>query len=155
MDEEKGFSTPLKILIVSILLVLVLITIFIYSRRIDKDLERIGKGELKRDISIKEKESSPVHNPVNQEKLVADYKTDLKSILSSFNGNYAKLQSEITDLLVPGGFQDLHLKLVLALNPAVYEQNFSLTLIKLEDIATNYDWLESVLKNIIENFKED
>jgi len=150
MNEDQSFSTSLKIAVIIILFILVVATIFIYSKKISTDL----KETKEKNNSIQQTNDSvhldsPSEIIVDQEKLISDYQSGLKSILFQFNGDYQNLQSQIVDLVVPSGFQDLHLQLVLAFNPVIYNNNPSLTQKKLEEIALDYDWLKLTLEKLI------
>jgi len=148
MNEDQGFSIPLKIVIITALFVLVFVAIYVYSQKINKNstsffLENTSV-QSSQDVS-----NSSEKIIVDQEKLKAKYQDSLKLILSEFNGNYKILQAKIVDLLVPSGFQNLHLRLVLSLNPAIYEDNPNLTKFKLKSIKEDYNWLASDLEKII------
>ena len=108
MNEDKGFSLLLKIVMVAILLSLVLVVVIIYSGNLDKQ-------------SVKEKQdkSAQVQSEkviVNYDQLVEDYENDLIKAINAFDGDYQYLQEQIVEIAVPSGFQELHLQLVLALN---------------------------------------
>ena len=143
MNEDKGFSLLLKIVIIAMLLGLVLVTGFIYSRNLDK--ESVGKKQDKPDEIQSEKVI------VDYDELVENYENDLIRVINAFDGDYQYLQEQIIEIAVPSGFQELHLKLVLALNHVLYEKDFNITKEKLQDIADNNDWLANSLNKVILN----
>lgn len=143
MNQDKGFSLLLKIVIIAVLLGLVLVAGFIYSKNLDKQLVREKQGKANQIQSEK--------IVIDYDELVKNYKNDLIKVISAFDGNYQYLQEQIIEIAVPSGFQELHLKLVLALNHALYEKDFDITKEKLQNIADNNDWLANSLKKIISN----
>jgi hypothetical protein len=147
MNEEKSLPSLLKILIVSILLVFVLVLGFIYSRKLDNwsfaDNEKQEKVQVEQVQNKKE--------VVDYDELVRNYKKNLIKVIDEFNGDYQGLQEQIVEIVVPSGFQDLHLQLVLALNHVLYEDNPDITKTKLQKIADDNDWLTKSLNKIILN----
>ena len=147
MNEDQGFSSLLKIVIITILLSLVLVTILIYSKDLNKNL--ILNQKSKSDQVQVESQQKII---VNYDELVKNYKQNLLEVIIAFDGNYQDLQDKIVGITVPSGFQELHLQLVLALNPALYEENEILTKQRLQGISNNNDWLQSSLEeNILNN----
>ncbi len=145
MNEDKGFSLLLKIVIVAMLLGLVLVTGFIYSRNLDKEL--VGRKQDKPDEIQSEKVI------VDYDELVENYENDLIRVINAFDGDYQYLQEQIIEIAVPSGFQELHLQLVLALNHVLYEGNINITKEKLQDIADNNNWLANSLNKVIVNIE--
>ena len=145
MNEDKGFSLLLKIVIIAMLLGLVLVTGFIYSRNLDK--ESVGKKQDKPDEIQSEKVI------VDYDELVENYENDLIRVINAFDGDYQYLQEQIIEIAVPSGFQELHLQLVLALNHVLYEGNINITKEKLQDIADNNNWLANSLNKVIVNIE--
>ena len=144
MNKDQGFSSLVKIIIIAVLLILVATVVIIYSSNLDQDL--VSKDQNKvNELSSK--------IGVDYDQLVQDYQSELKAVINAFNGNYQYLQDQITAIAVPSGFQDLHLQLILALNSAVYEENYNLVKTKLIAIATQYDWLVSSLDKVINSIK--
>lgn len=141
MNEEKGFSLLLKIIII-ILLVFVLVAIIIYSRKLDDQplTETSGVEQTQNQKEV-----------VSYDELVNNYQESLIKVIDEFNGDYQILQENIVEIAVPSGFQELHLQLVLALNPALYEDSLSITKSKLQKIADDNEWLEKSLNKIILN----
>jgi len=142
MNEEKGFSLLLKMVIISALLILVLVSGIIYSNRIDKQpvVKRGNVEQVQNEKAV-----------VNYDKLVEEYKKSLVKAIDEFNGDYQDLQEQIVEIAVPSGFQELHLQLVLALNHVLYEDNFSITKNELQKIADDNDWLAKSLNKVILN----
>jgi len=143
MNEDKGFSSLFKIVIIAGLLILVVVMILIYSKNLDEQI-----------IVEKQNDSGQVQGEkivVDYDELVKEYKNDLVEAINAFNGDYQNLQEQIVKITVPSGFQELHLQLVLALNPVLYEENESLTKQRLQDITSNNDWLQPSLEKIILN----
>jgi len=142
MNEEKGFSLLLKIIITAILLILVVVAIFAYSNKLEK---KNNQNSL--DLNSEEK------IVVNQEKLIEEYKNELIKIIDNFDSNLENLQKQITEIPVPNGFQELHLKLVLSFNSALYEDDLEFTKEKIKEIAKDNEWLENSLDKLISNIK--
>ena len=142
MNEEKGFSSLLKIVIISILLILVLVIVIIYSKGVDEQptIERGNLGQVQNEKVV-----------VDYEELVGDYKKSLVKVIDEFDGDYQHLQEQIVEIAVPTGFQELHLQLVLALNYVLYEDNSSITKNKLQKISNDNDWLTESLNKVILN----
>jgi|GEM_PF-2230496 hypothetical protein len=143
MNEEQGFSTFLKVIIIALILVLVVIVVLIYSKSLEKELVNEVEEKV---VQIEEK-------VIDIDQQVKDYQSSLLGVISSFDNDYQSLQEDILEISVPNGFQELHLKLVLALNPIIHESSSELTKEKLEDIGDVYDWLKEDLANIILNIK--
>jgi len=142
MNKEKGFSLLLKVIIITVLLLFVLIAGIIYSRKADDQLVT-KRGEVEQ---VQNKKIV-----VNYDELVENYKESLIEVIDEFDGDYQLLQEQIVEIAVPSGFQELHLQLVLALNHALYEDNISITKIKLQKISDDNDWLAKSLNKIILN----
>jgi hypothetical protein len=142
MNEEKGFSLSLKVIIVVVLLVLILVAGIIYSSRIDKQ-PVVKRGSIEQSQNKKE--------IVNYDELVRSYKESLVEVIDEFNGDYQSLQEQIVEIAVPSGFQEVHLQLVLALNHVLYEDNSGITKNKLQKIADSNDWLAKSLNKVILN----
>ena len=139
MKKDNAFSLILKIIIVGVLLSVVLFMIIMYSKNLNKQepIDRINNQIISGE------------QQVDHQQLRDDYKQNMINILNSFNGNYEKLQKDITDLVVPSGFQKLHLELVIALDSILYGDNRYFAKQKLEDIANGNEWIKNSLDKVI------
>jgi hypothetical protein len=146
MNEDKGFSLLIKIVVIAILMALVLIVVLVYSNGLDKK-------PVKLELDQNQEKVVTQKVAVNQKQLQVDYQSDLIAVISTFNGDYKHLQTQIIAIVVPMGFQELHLQLVLALNPILYEDSINITKERLQNIANNYEWLKVSLENNILNIK--
>lgn len=140
MDEEKGLPLFLKVVIIIILTILVVIVGIFYYRKINfqsffNNLEKVERAEN--------------NVIVSQEDLIRDYKERILTALEEFDGDCQTLQDRIVDIAVPKGFQELHLKLVLALNPILYENDSELTKERLREISEDNEWLLVALNKVI------
>ncbi len=153
MVGKKGFSLLLKIIISAIVFILLVLVIIVYSKNSEKEHKISAEQEL---LNKRSNNSQQIQKTkTDYASLVKNYKANLIKQINDFDGNYQKFQNAIVNIMVPNGFQNLHLQMVLALNPAIYKQNQALTKKMLQDIADNKEnkWLANDLNKLILNIK--
>ncbi|MCD4704738.1 hypothetical protein K8R66_01545 [bacterium] len=135
MGKKKSFSLVLKILIVGLSASIILVAVLYYVNKTEEN--------------IVQKDDPQPEKQYNYEELVGDYKEDVISILDNFDGNYTVLQQKFINLVVPSGFQNFHLNIVVSLDSIVYNNNQALAKIRLEEVAKNNPWAKEILQKVI------
>lgn len=147
IKNEKAFSLLLKIIIIGALLSLVLIVIIIYSKNLDKTENKEKVEQSVNTQQIQEKRT------IDYGKLRRDYKSGLIEVLNEFDGNYEKLHEQITDLVVPSGYQKIHLELVIAIDSIMYGDDEAIAKERLKEISDDNKWLADSLSKVISSIE--
>ncbi len=142
MKINKNSSLIIKILVVVFLASLILFSFLWY-------IEKSKEEEISRKYSQLEEKPTIGDTYINSEDLIQEYQENILELLENFDGNFIALHQNLMNLIVPNGFQNLHLNLVIALDSVVYSNNRDLAEIRLKEISQNNSWLNPGLNKLI------
>lgn len=145
--DGDGFSLPLKIIIVGLLLIIVFIVLIICSQGLNYNKSKTSGSEVIEEPVLKNTEAD-----IDYEKLEFDYKNALSEILDNFMGNFEILRDQILDLKVTNNYQRFHLELIIALDDIIYNQDRESAKEQLQSIMDKNEWIRGPLSNIISNW---